>query len=174
MNLLIDKETPQVKVRSFLPIEGRVQILVKEGCELRFRIPERSGDLQVSKNGNKHAVRQEGEFAHAGELQPREVLDILFPLYRTTKDFQVGNEGFQQYAFEADWLGETVTAIRPDPANSKTGFSHVMKRKVPLFYGSDAPGLLYQAQEPLESNAPCPILDKGTVDWYSLKANGRP
>jgi hypothetical protein len=81
----------------------------------------------------------------------------------------VGNEGFQQYAFEADWLGETVTAIRCDPANSKTGFSNMMKREVPLFYGSDAPGVMYQESEPLESSIPGPCLDEGKVDWYHLR-----
>jgi hypothetical protein len=169
INLLMNRETDQVKITSFIPLEGRVQIEAKKRTKVRFRIPDRSSHLRARLQGKERALRLSGGYADAGILQEGDSLEILFDFISQTKAFQIGNPGFQKYDFEADWYGETVLDIRPSPQNAAKGFSHVIKEQVPLYYHNKAPGLMY-AGATAEKNEPIPFVSikRGTIDWYNF------
>ena len=175
VNLLMDKAIPEAVITSFIPFEGRVNIQLRRDCAVRFRVaPEVAArEVRATVAGRPVALTPDGVFLNAGKLAKGDTLEIALPLPARTETFTVGNPGFQSYKFEADWKGDTVVAMRPDPANPTTGYSFVMKTKIPVYFGADAPGLMYQREDwraDRRDVTPAALTeDTRAVDWFSLK-----
>jgi hypothetical protein len=175
VNMLLDKEIPQARVTSLIPFEGRLHIQTKQDCRVRFRLPDgvAPAEVKATAGGRAMDLKQENAFISAGDLSAGETMEVSMPLPRRTEDFTVGNAGFQQYGFTAEWKGDTVIRMTPDEDNTTTGMSHVMKERIPVYYGSDAPGRMYE-REGFRETAPDVTpgrvaLDAGRIDWYSLR-----
>ena len=177
VNMLIDKQVPAATITSFIPYRGQARIEMKQAGEVRVRVSAdlEIKDVQATVNGKTIEIKPEGSFINAGKLAAGDVLEVKFPLPLRTEHFMVGNKGFQQYHFKADWKGDTVVAMHADADNPKTGFSHSMGTRTPVFYGPDAPGPMYQRKYLVSDtpNVPAsqPVLDTGVIDWYSLPAS---
>jgi hypothetical protein len=176
VNMLIDKRTPEARITSYIPYEGRARVELTRDCTVRFRIsPDiKQADLSLSINGRKIAPVSDGLFINAGRLKASDILEIKLPLSERTETVVIGNEGYQQYRFEARWKGDTVVDMQPDPSNAATGFSRLMKKPTRTFYGPEAPGRIYQRKmyeaSVSEVTPSCPVTDERKIDWYSLQA----
>jgi hypothetical protein len=175
VNMLMDKCLPQAKITSYVPYAGHAVIEAKYAGTLRVRPSSsvRDEQLRVTRGGQVVSVRREGVFVVIDGVQPGEAYDIRFPLAERSESFVVGNAGFQQYNFTADWKGDTIVAMQADPNNATSGLSHVMKERVPVWFGPQAPGLMYRREAyRVACSGVTPAataMDNGRIDWYSLK-----
>lgn len=173
VNLSLDRATPGVQVTSFIPFEGRVQITLKRDSELRWRRPAHCApsDVRIKSTSSSPSLKAEGPFLAFGRQRTGTVLELTFPLPTRHQNITIGNHGFQQYHFDVDWKGETVMAIRPDPANPVDALSKLAGKRVTAFYNRQGPGPLYQRQSWSEGLAVTPastVSAPTQVDWYSL------
>lgn len=119
VNLLLNKDTPWVMVKSCLPYEGRVELIVKSAEELRVRKPDWVSEttLEIEVDGKKlqrmkycwlEGVSMVGEYIRIVGLRENQVVKLLFPVvHREEKEVAWGQE------YELDWRGYTVVAISP-------------------------------------------------------------
>jgi hypothetical protein len=173
VNLSLDRTTPGVQVISFVPFEGRVRITLKRDSDLRWRRPGHCApsNVRIKSNGPSPSVKAEGPFLSFGRQRTGTVLELTFPLPVQHQSITIGNHGYQQYAFDVDWKGETVMAIRPDPANPVDALSKLAGKRVTAFYNRQGPGPLYQRQSWSEGFVVTPALTVSAptqIDWYSL------
>jgi hypothetical protein len=173
VNVSLDRSTPGVEVTSFLPFEGRVRITMKRDGDLRWRRPThcRPGDVHIRSTGAAPSGKADSHYLTLEKQRAGTVLDLTFPLPARHESITVGNPGHQQYRFDVDWRGETVMAIRPDPANAADALSNLAGRRVTAFYNRQGPGPLYQRQTWTEGLAvtPAATVSAATeVDWYRL------
>ncbi len=176
VNLLFSKETKDVRVESALPADAHVKITLKKPAAfLRVRIPDRCrvDSLALSLNGEPcHSTKIVHGFIEMHSPAAGDVIELSLELLTEVETFSLSNPGHQSYQFEADWLGETVTEIRTDPGNPTSGYSRILKAPVLVFYGMDAPGMMYGHVPPpaFTESPPAPAMDDGIIDWYSLDA----
>ncbi len=175
VNMLMDKSIPQARITSFVPYQGRAKIDILRDCNVRFRVSPavKDAEVRVTRNGNPVTPTRDGVFLNVGKSAVGDVLEITFPQPVRSQDFTVGNKGFQQYNFTAEWKGDTVVAMKADPTNATTGFSHVMNERVPVWFGPDAPGLMYKREayrkDRTDVTPSKTVMDNGVIDWFRLK-----
>ena len=179
VNMLIDKQIQGAKVLSSIPFEGKARIELDRDCDVRFRIPGSApaDSLVVLVESKARQYRaspeKKGRFLSIGGMLAGDSIEIRFAQPPRIENFTIGNPGCKKYQFEASWLGDTVVAMKPDPKNSKTGYSFIEGRQVRTFYSTNAIGKLYQRQswlKPQQKVVPSPTtLDRQQIDWYSLK-----
>jgi hypothetical protein len=176
VNLSIDRASPDLRVTSFIPFEGRVLIDVSHGCDLRWRLPAHcsSNHLQVTiQNQNVSSLAIEDGFLKLGYLPSGTSVEVKFPLPEREETIVMGNTGFQQYRFDLSWRGDTLLSIHPDPQNSLSGYSRVMKARVRTVYGEAGFGPLYQRQGWV-SGLPVARVQLANaspkIDWYTLNS----
>jgi hypothetical protein len=83
----------------------------------------------------------------------------------------IGNPGFRQYRYHVTWKGDTVVRMTPQGDMPATVFSDFDKKKVPVFYGTEGPGPLYQREYMLKEADPKPAklhLGDGSLDLWLL------
>jgi hypothetical protein len=173
VNLSLDRSTPQLAVTSYVPFEGLVRLTVKQNCRLRWRRPAycAPADVRVKVTGARLAAEPREQFLSFGNVPAGAVIELRFPLPERHSSVTIGNPGHQHYRFDVDWRGDTVLAIRPDPANPADAFTKLAKQRVTAYYNRQGPGPLYQRSswtaglklKPAPSNVAATA-----VDWYRL------
>ena len=175
INLSLDRATPEIRVTSFLPFEGRVRISVARACVLRWRCPSSCAPelVQVSAStGKGSGARVEGPYLNFGAKRPGDTMELTFPLGERSEGITVGNAGFQQYRFGLEWRGDTVLSVKPDPSNASSGFTRVMQRRMPTSYADAGIGPIYKRSEWLRGLSVSPAViptAAPTIDWYQLR-----
>ena len=175
VNVHIDKLLPQAEIRGYQPYQGLLTIDLKHACRVRVRIPEFTcfAEIQAEANGGTVAGREWGNYFELGRHEAGEKLSIRYPLPVTTEEVHVGNPGYRPYTYRATWKGDTVVAMEPVGNDHATGYSDFEKCEVPVFYGHDGPGPLYQRAHLLQDGEPEPALlglDRGTLDLWCIPA----
>jgi hypothetical protein len=173
VNMSLDRATPRVGVTSFLPFEGTVRIAVQQDSNLRWRRPAycTAGDVRVKAGETKLPVQAQGPYLSFGHGPAGTVIELSLPLPKRRQSLTIGNHGYQQYRYDVDWRGDTVTAIRPDPANAVDAFTKLMNKRVTAFYNREGPGPLYRRQSwsaGLEVQPAPAAVATAKVDWYKL------
>jgi hypothetical protein len=86
VNLLLNRASPWVDLDSSIPYEGRVDLKIKQRCELSVRIPEWVKPDQVSArvNGADRSLSWDGRYAVVGKVQPKDVVTLRFPVFERT------------------------------------------------------------------------------------------
>jgi len=180
VHLHFDKLLPQAEVRGGQPFEGRLTIRLKTDCAVRVRLPEfvEPGALKAETGGVPVAVRIWGNYAELGRHSRDTTLKITYPLAPRTEEVQIGNPGFRHYRYRVHWRGDTVMAMEPLGDDHSTGYSDFEKKEVPVFYGNEGPGPIYQRAAPLGTSGPglTPLrIDDGTLNfWAELEGPGKP
>ena len=67
-----------------------------------------------------------------------------------------------------------VISIEPIGEQYTTGYSEVEKRQVPVYYGKNGPGRLYQREYMRKDTVPAPaplIMDDGSVNFWRNLSN---
>jgi Beta-L-arabinofuranosidase, GH127 len=174
VNLSLDRATPDVRVTSHLPFEGRVRITVARACVLRWRYPTSCEPALVKVQGPSGpcaGAKIEGPFLNLGTRQPGDTVELTFPLEERVEEVVIGNAGHQQYRFSVAWRGDTVLSVKPDPANASSGFTQLMGRRMPASYGSEGLGPIYRRghwSHGLKVPPADTPLCASPIDWYRL------
>ncbi len=172
VNLHIDKQLPQAEIRGDQPFKGRLTIHLKETCAVRVRIPDfvEVSAVVVEANGAKVQAKAFGNYLDLGQRAAGEMIRMTYPLPVTTEEVEIGNPGFRHYRYRVTWKGDTVVRMEPLGKEYTTGYSEFDNKQVPIFYGKEGPGPLYQ-REPFELDTePSPsalYIDKGTLDFWA-------
>ncbi len=172
VNLHIDKLLPQAEIRGFQPFKGLLTIQIREACAVRVRIPDfvEPKGMVVDINGAKI---QPGVFGNYLELAHRvqgDTIRVTYPLPITTEEAEIGNPGFRHYRYRVTWKGDTAVRMEPLGNEFATGYSERDKREVPVFYGKEGPGPLYQREDFVKDSEPelsTLHLDDGSLDFWA-------
>ena len=91
VNLLLNRASPWADVDSYIPYEGRVDIRIKQPCDLLVRIPEWVSPQETAcrVNDAARAVQWQGRYAAIGPVQPGDVAAVTFPIGLQTFDINV-------------------------------------------------------------------------------------
>jgi hypothetical protein len=86
VNLLLNRASRWADVDSYIPYEGRVDVKVKEACDLSVRIPEwvSPGEVRVHVGGADRQVDFTGRYAQVGGVKPGDVAAVTFPIGERT------------------------------------------------------------------------------------------
>ncbi len=111
VNLLINSMSPTATVRSWLPDEGRIEVVPRSAGDVLLRIPSGTDHrvIETSIDG----VRREASFVVPGYARVADVpagatLSFAFPLAETTSI-----EHVLDVAYTVHWRGSTVMRISP-------------------------------------------------------------
>jgi hypothetical protein len=86
VNLLLNRASGRVDVESYIPYEGRVDVRVKEACELEVRIPEWGGreGMVCTVNGETQMPGWNDRYAQVGAVKPGDVVTLAWPIAERT------------------------------------------------------------------------------------------
>jgi hypothetical protein len=173
VNMHIDKLLPQAEVRGYQPFAGKTTIHLYEACRVKVRIPEftSASEVRASAAGIGIPARAWGNYLELEEQPVGTLIEIDYPLPVMEEEVTIGNPGFRQYHYRATWKGDTVLKMEPLGNEYATGYSDFDKKQVPIFYGTEGPGPLYQRQDMLEDQKPAlaPLHeDTSSLDFWAL------
>jgi hypothetical protein len=180
VHLHFDKLLPQAEIRGYQPFQGRLTIRLKQDCAVRVRIPDfvEPNTLKAEAGGAPVPVKVWGNYAELGRHTRDAALKITYPLAPRVEEVQIGNPGFRHYRYRVHWRGDTVMAMEPLGNENATGYSDFEKQDVPVFYGKEGPGPLYQRAALLGTAEPelTPLhMDDGKLNfWAALQAAPAP
>jgi hypothetical protein len=106
-------------------VSTEVLLRLKQDAIFRWRYPDGIDPkaITVTIDGKKDAAgKVEGAYLHFGRQKAGAEIALSFALPARSEKITIGNEGFQQYEFDIDWLGDTVLAIKPNPKNGRSGY----------------------------------------------------
>jgi hypothetical protein len=172
VHLHFDKLLPQAEVRGYQPFSGLLTIKLKTDCAVQVRIPDFVDPtaLKAEAGGAPVPVKVWGNYAELGRHPRDTILKVNYPLATRTEEVQIGNPGFRHYRYRVHWRGDTVMAMEPLGNDYKTGYSDFEKKEVPVYYGKDGPGHLYQRETLLKTLEPglAPLLkDDGKLNFWA-------
>ena len=146
VNLHLDKLLPQAEIRGYQPYRGELAIQLKDACQVKVRIPEfvSAAQIEVESDGVAIQGRVWGNYLELGQRRAGEAIRLKYPLPVITEEISIGNPGFRQYRYRVTWKGDTVIKMEPIGNDDPTGYSDYDHRQVPIFYGEEGPGPLYQ------------------------------
>ena len=180
VHMHLDKALPQAEIRCLQPWKGQLSVAIRQPCDLRVRIPDfvHAADLRVTSRGAVLEPRVSGNYVEIDGRTPGERIEITYPQPVVTTEESIGNPGFRAYRYQVTWKGDTVVQMTPLGENHATGYSDFDKKEVPIFYGAEGPGPLYQREHMRAEGTPGPgplHEDDGGLDfWYGLgKESGR-
>ena len=172
VNLHIDKLLPQAEIRGFQPFKGLLTIQLREACKVRVRVPDfvEPNGMRVEANGATVQAKVFGNYLELGLRTRGETIRITYPLPLTTEEVEIGNPGFRHYRYRVTWKGDTVVRMEPLGNEYATGYSDFDNKQVPVFYGKEGPGPLYQREDFVKEAEPEPSplhLDDGSLDFWA-------
>ena len=110
VNFLLNRASPWLDVASWLPVDGHVQLTIKDAPKVYVRMSEWV-DLQavtVTVNGEAADFSLDGPMVCLEGLAPGDVVDIRFPVLERTLHRVIG-----EIPFRLDMRGANVVAIEP-------------------------------------------------------------
>ena len=171
VNMHLDKLLPQAEIHCYQPYRGQLTIHLRVNCDVHVRMPEfaRLDQVWAEANGAELDVKAWGNYLELGQHEAGTLLKVTYPLPIYDEDVVIGNPGFRQYRYRATWKGDTVVRMQPLGNEFKTGYSDFEKQQVPVFYGEDGPGPLYERAHYLQDVLPQPSrihMDDGALDMW--------
>ncbi len=107
VNMLFDRSTPWADVRSHIPTEGTVEVVMRQGGSLSVRTPDDVASDEVAVEAPGRWSWNDG-YVHVGGLAPGQVVTVRFPLREHDE-----NVGVLEDEYLVSWRGDTVMAIDP-------------------------------------------------------------
>jgi hypothetical protein len=176
VNLHVDKALPEAEIRCRQPWEGLLSVGLNVPCGVRIRVPGfvAPGQVTAAVNGRPVEAPCWGPYLELDGLKAGDSVQVRYPLSESTAEESIGNPGHRQYRYAVTWKGDTVVEMRPLGEEHATGWSEFEKADVPVFYGENGPGRLYQRAFMRRGSAPDPAplhIDDGGADfWWRLDA----
>jgi hypothetical protein len=111
VNLLFSRDTPNLKVRSHLPEQGRVELIIRKPVDVYLRIPAyvNSDDLCVTLNGKTLVdIRVTGSYLHIPNRSGSATAVVEFEQVVAIRHTSLGCQTYTE-----EWLGDTLWNILP-------------------------------------------------------------
>lgn len=110
INLGLNFNSESVEVRSYLPHEGRVDVLPKTRKDLAVRIPDwvDKWDVNVSAGDRAVSLEWSGDYVRVRGAEPGRVVSVRYPLRQAWIREDVGTANFN-----FKWRGDTVVDVSP-------------------------------------------------------------
>ena len=91
VNLLLDRASPRADIESYIPYEGRVDLRLKDACELKVRIPEwaEREETACAVNGERQRPGWDGRYAQVGAVKPDDVVTLTWPIAERTVEERI-------------------------------------------------------------------------------------
>jgi DUF1680 family protein len=111
VNLLLNRFSREADVLSYLPHQGRVDVVMRSAGPLYVRIPGsvNAKAVTVVRNGIPIHFRVEKGFARVEEAGPEDRVSVRFPLRNEVK-----KEMLLNWSLQIKWRGDTVCAMSPE------------------------------------------------------------
>lgn len=96
VNLLLNRASPWADVDSYIPYEGRVDIRVKQTCNLEVRIPEwvKPEEAACSVSGIVRDLTFAGRYAQVGAVGAGDLVVLTFPISERTVETSIGGKPY--------------------------------------------------------------------------------
>jgi hypothetical protein len=174
VHMHLDKLLPQAEIRCYQPWRGLLTIDLKADCKVRARIPDfvNAGELAAKSSRGEVKLRIWGNYAELGERKAGEKLEVTYPVPVREEEATIGNAGFRQFRYRVTWKGDTVVKMTPLGDMPAKAYSDFDKKQVPVFYGTEGPGPLYQREQMLKDVDLKPAalqMDDGALDFWLLR-----
>lgn len=110
IHLLLNRASPWGDVNSYIPYEGRVDVMVKTACDVTIRLPEwvKREEVNCLVNDTPRKLDFQGRYAQAGYAQVGDVVTIVFPISERTVEANIGGVSYTLVI-----KGNDVIAIDP-------------------------------------------------------------
>ena len=110
VNLLLNRASRWADVDSRIPYEGRVDITIKQKCNLSVRIPEWVSPEQANFKIAEGDCRPSwaGRFASVGKVVPGDIVTVTFPIFEKKSSIRIQGKEYTVLS-----KGNTVVGIEP-------------------------------------------------------------
>ena len=96
VNLLLNRASPWADVLSYVPYEGRVDVKVKQSCNLEVRIPEwvKPEESTCTVNGKPRKLTFRERYAQMGGVNNGDLVAVTFPIAERTVKTTIGGKPY--------------------------------------------------------------------------------
>ena len=96
INLLLNRASPWADIHSYIPYEGKVDIMIKKNLDLKVRIPEwtQPGDVSCRVNGDRQHVEFLGRYVVLDGVRTGDTIEIMFPIQERIVKTKLGGKDF--------------------------------------------------------------------------------
>jgi len=110
VNLLLNRASPWLDVDSYLPVEGKVVLHIKDAPTVAVRMPEWCDPTEViiGVNGERRRALVQGRFVQVGFLKPGDEVTLTFPVPERTIHRVIG-----EIPYKLVLRGSNVVSIDP-------------------------------------------------------------
>ena len=110
VNLSLNRDSQWVRINSFRPYQGKVEILIKQAPVLYIRVPEwvPKGTVIISGINGKKGLEWTGDYLKLNDLKKGQLLSLTYPLRDEKQKEEIGGGEFLLH-----WKGDTVVKISP-------------------------------------------------------------
>ena len=134
INLIFNRTTPWVDVKSYLPFEGKVTVKIKNAPVLFIRVPGLVQRNEVKVNGAGKEWMWVGRYVRITNLKPNDQVTVSYPIVEQEEVVKVLSSPLRlNDEYKVRWRGNTVVSIEPP---GKIGplyqRAHLIKEKAPL------------------------------------------
>lgn len=138
VNLLLNHQNRWSTVKSYIPYEGKVEIIPKKSCKLKIRLPEyvNVNALRTYVQGKRVETRAMGRWLLLDQADANKVVTLEFDLPLSKKQLQAGPQSFNvsfkgNVAYDCDPPGERYPYfLHPEYLHGKVPMRK-MKRTLP-------------------------------------------
>ena len=110
VNLLLNRSSPWLDVDSYLPVDGKVVLHIKDAPKVSVRIPQwcDPAEVQVTVTGQPRKAIVQGRFVKIGWLRPADVVTLEFPVPQRVMARVIG-----ELPYKLTLRGSNVVDIEP-------------------------------------------------------------
>lgn len=134
VDLLLNRASPWLDVDSYLPVEGKVVLHIKNAPRVAVRMPQWCVPFEVSVSVGDRSRRPhvQGKYVHTGNLRPGDRVALTFPVPERTLDRLIAGQ-----TYRLRLRGSNVVDIEPKGVafplyrNQPTGQEKAATRFVP-------------------------------------------
>ena len=118
INMSLNRESPAVTVRSFLPAVGRLSATPHQPGNFHLRPPSWAprGMVQAFRNGEPSTPVWQGDYVLFAKAAPGEELSVAYPLPEFVQKLGVGGKLEDQRPYQVRWRGNTCLSVEPRAA----------------------------------------------------------
>jgi len=114
VNLLLNRASPWADLDSYIPYSGRVDIRLKQACQLLVRVPEWASPPEAAceVNGHPRSLKWSGRYANVGQVEAGDLVTVSFPIGERTVSENIGGQTYTLII-----RGNDVVSIQPQGTN---------------------------------------------------------
>jgi len=97
LHLLLNRASPWADVNSYIPYEGRVDLVIKATCEVEIRIPGwvKPDDVSCFVNGMPRELAFQGRYAQVGNVESGNLATVTFPMSERAVKTAIGGVSYR-------------------------------------------------------------------------------